>query len=192
MVNESIARFYTRSRRYPKFIGRMTDGSRIPGGPYTMPQVSSAGCMFLGLMVTKQLWTTHNVILDLTWTVILTGLTLYAVGFIPITRRNIAAVVMDAIAAMFKPVEGSYQGKVPKLRKPHLAGGTCVVIDVDGIPGFTPDPVADPVVLPVPVEPAAPKRAVPALALAGSARPRVPQSAVELLIQQAKSTKEQS
>ncbi len=35
---QETARFYTKSRRFPKMIGRMTDGSRIPGGPYTLTQ----------------------------------------------------------------------------------------------------------------------------------------------------------
>ena len=33
-----VARFYTRSRRFPKFIGRLHDGTKIPGGPYTLTQ----------------------------------------------------------------------------------------------------------------------------------------------------------
>ena len=33
-----VARFYTRSRKFPRLIGRLHDGTKIPGGPYTVTQ----------------------------------------------------------------------------------------------------------------------------------------------------------
>lgn len=183
MANEEIARFYTRSRRFPKLIGRMTDGSRIPGGPYTMTQVLSGGIVFLVAMVTRNLWTTDAMLLDLIITAAITYAAIFVVGFLPLTRRNLVAAFMGAVSAIFRPVEGKYQGKVPRLRRPHQVHGTALVLSF-GAPleeQTSPQPV---------LEEAAPAPQPSTELVSTNAAPaaRVPMSAVERLLQQAKST----
>lgn len=188
MANEEIARFYTRSRRFPKLIGRMTDGSRIPGGPYTMTQVLSGGVVFLVAMVTRNLWTTDAMLLDLIITAAITYAAIFVVGFLPLSRRNLVAAFMGAVSAIFRPVEGKYQGKVPKLRRPHQVHGTALVLS------FGPSLVEQPTPAPQPaLEEATPApQTSPALVSTSTATAvRVPMSAVERLLLQAKSnTKE--
>ena len=100
MADEGVARFYTRSRRFPKMIGRMTDGSRIPGGPYTLTQVGFGGAVLLVLLMTRTMWSTGSVILDLAITLGAAWGATWIVGLIPMTRRNLLLAFMDAIAAM--------------------------------------------------------------------------------------------
>lgn len=192
MATEETARFYTRSRRFPKLIGRMTDGSRIPGGPYTMTQVFSGGAVFIGALVFRSVWTTDSWILDVIYTALLTGLVIWLVGFIPTTNRNLIAVFMDAVAAMFKPAAGKYDGKVPQIRRPHQVAGEVVVLAVTPSPAS--EAAAAPVATPVPAR----STAIPALVeargelvAAGPTR-RVPVSAVEQLLQQAQRVKEKN
>lgn len=185
MANEEIARFYTRSRRFPKLIGRMTDGSRIPGGPYTMTQVLSGGMVFLVAMVTRNLWTTDAMLLDLMITAAITYAAIFVVGFLPLTRRNLVAAFMGAVSAIFRPVEGKYQGKVPRLRRPHQVHGTSLVLSYGSSPEEQPPPRPQPA-----LEEAAPAAQPSPALVSTSAAPaaRVPMSAVERLLQQAKST----
>lgn len=190
MPNEEIARFYTRSRRFPKLIGRMTDGSRIPGGPYTMTQVLSGGVVFLVTMVTRNLWTTDAMLLDLIITAAITYAAIFVVGFLPLTRRNLFAAFMGAVSAIFRPVEGKYQGKVPKLRRPHQVHGTALVLSFGPSLAGQTAPAAQPALeeatsAPQPSPALVPTSAAPAA--------RVSISAVERLLQQARSnTKENS
>ena len=103
MANEEIARFYTRSRRFPKMIGRMTDGSRIPGGPYTLTQVGFGGVALMGLLMTRTLWSTGATLLDLAITVGVAWGVTWLVGFIPMTRRNLVLAFVGAVAAPAQP-----------------------------------------------------------------------------------------
>lgn len=185
MANEEIARFYTRSQRFPKLIGRMTDGSRIPGGPYTMPQVLSGCFVFLVAMLTRNLWMTDVALLDLAITAGVTYAAIFVVGFLPITRRNPVAAFMGAVSAIFRPVEGKYQGKVPKLRRPHQVHGTALVLSYGPSSEEHAAPAPQPALEEVTPAPQ-PSHALVSTSAAPAAR--VPMSAVERLLQQAKST----
>lgn len=191
MADGEIARFYTRSRRFPKMIGRMTDGSRIPGGPYTLTQVGVGGTVLLGMLLTRTLWTTQAVLLDLAITAGVAWGVTWLVGLLPITRRNLFAAFLGAVAAMFKPTGGTYKGQVPKVRRPHHVVGSTRLL----LPGRPDSPDAAPAPpipekaierpkAPAPVP--APPRERPVLALAAAPRGSS-MSAVERLLQQAKS-----
>lgn len=123
MAKEEIARFYTRSRRFPKMIGRMTDGSRIPGGPYTLTQVGFGGVALMGLLMTRTMWSTGATLLDLAITVGVAWGVTWLVGLIPMTRRNLVLAFVGAVAAMFKPHGGRYQDRSIRLARPHRAIG---------------------------------------------------------------------
>lgn len=121
---QETARFYTRSRRFPKMIGRMNDGSRIPGGPYTLTQVGVGGAVLLIMLVMRGLvWSTGEILLDLLVTAALAFAVTWLIGRLPMTRRNLLFAFLDAAAATFKPFSGKYQGQVIRLAAPHLAGG---------------------------------------------------------------------
>lgn len=186
MAKEEIARFYTRSRRFPKMIGRMTDGSRIPGGPYTLTQVGFGGVALMGLLTTRTLWSTGATLLDLALTVGVAWGVTWLVGLIPMTRRNLVLAFVGAVAAMFKPHGGRYQDRPIRLARPHQAIGASQM----------PTPVREPQTpLDTPaaleqthIPPARPARRQPAATTAVVAKPSAPTavSAVERLLQQAK------
>lgn len=125
---EEIARFYTRSRRFPKMIGRMNDGSRIPGGPYTLTQVGVGGAVLLVMLVTRGLlWSTGEILLDLLVTAGVAFAATWLVGRIPMTRRNLLFAFLDGAAAMFKPFGGSTRGRPSgsRNRTPQVAPPRC-------------------------------------------------------------------
>jgi len=149
---EEIARFYTRSRRFPKMIGRMNDGSRIPGGPYTLTQVGVGGAVLLVMLVTRGLlWSTGEILLDLLVTAGVAFAATWLVGRIPMTRRNLLFAFLDGAAAMFKPFGGKYQGQTIRLAQPHAAGGDTQVL--------SPRPARRPV--PSPLAPETARKATP-------------------------------
>ena len=60
-----VARFYTRSRRFPKFIGRLHDGTKIPGGPYTLTQGVVLAIVLVVALMTQSVWGTGSPIVDI-------------------------------------------------------------------------------------------------------------------------------
>lgn len=113
-----VGRFYTRARRVKKMLGKLHDGSKIPGGPYTLTQ-GAAGVLagFLALN-TNGLWTTRMSIVDIVLGVLGMWSVAWAVGRLPSTNRNPALVLVDASGAVFRPAMGNYRGETLEIRKP--------------------------------------------------------------------------
>ncbi|WP_152545291.1 hypothetical protein [Microbacterium sp. CH12i] len=105
----------------------MTDGSRIPGGPYTLTQVGFGGVALMLLMMTRTLWSTGATLLDLALTVGVAWGVTWVVGLIPMTRRNLVLAFVDAAAAMLKPHGGRYQERTIRLNRPHQAIGATLM-----------------------------------------------------------------
>lgn len=185
MSKEEVARFYTRSRRFPKMIGRMTDGSRIPGGPYTLTQVGFGGVALMALLLTRTLWSTGAVLLDMAITAGVTWGVTWVVGLIPMTRRNLVSAFVDAAAAMFKPHGGRYQERPVRLNRPHQAIGATLMPVPVGEPAPAEDTTLELTPTPGLVPPAITASTTPA-ALVRQAPARTAVSAVERLLQQAK------
>lgn len=190
MAKEEIAGFYTRSRKFPKMIGRMTDGTRIWGGPYTLTQVGIGGVVLLILLITRTyLWSTGFVLFDMAVAAGVSWCVVKIVGYIPTFRRNLVSVFVDAVSAMFKPRGGMYQGRMVKLARPHQAVGKTTVL----APSARPEPAAElvDVAAPTTVPVAAAKPQAPAPAVVHMPTAELPShrpiTAVERLLQQAKS-----
>lgn len=182
-MTQETARFYTKSRRFPKMIGRMNDGSRIPGGPYTLTQVGVGGAVLLVLIVTRDvLWGTGEILVDLLLIALFALASLWLVGLLPITRRNVLLALIAAVAAMFKPFRGRYQGQPIRLAAPHGTGGSTLVLPLEQhTPAAAPSRVSPERTQPTPVvpqnSPATAQDETPA---------RRPMSGVERLLAQAK------
>lgn len=190
MAKEEIAGFYTRSRKFPKMIGRMTDGTRIWGGPYTLTQVGIGGVVLLILLITRTyLWTTGFVLFDMLLAGGVSWCVIKIVGYIPTFKRNLVSVLVDALAAMFKPRGGMYLGRVVKLARPHQAVGKATVLTPSARPerAAVPAEVAAPTT--VPIQAAKPQAPAPSVVLTHAAElpSHRPISAVERLLQQTKS-----
>lgn len=190
MPQEEIARFYTRSRRFPKMIGRMNDGSRIPGGPYTLTQVGVGGAVLLVMLVTRGLlWSTGEILLDLLMTAGIGFAATWLVGRIPMTRRNLLFAFLDGTAAVFKPFGGKYQGQAIRLAPPHAAGGGMQVLsprtDRTSPPVTAPSPTPKANPAPAPDPRRTRRDPVPAAAEVTQHRP---ETGVERLLAQINST----
>lgn len=168
---QEVARFYTRSRRFPKVIGRFHDGTRIPGGPYTIPQVVLGGLVLAGAMMTRSYWGTGSILFDVPVALGIGWGAAWAAGRIPATRRNLLSVLYGAIHAAMSPAAGKYRERPFRLRAPHLAGGgttiaaSPVITDVDALRP-APNPPAEVATTPAPLKPTV----IPAKAVTGVER----------------------
>lgn len=174
-----IARFYTRSRKFPRLIGRLHDGTKIPGGPYTITQgVVFAILLTLGL-ATRGLWGTGSILIDLPLTGVVAWGGAWGAGRLPATRRNAASLLLGALGAMTRTGAGRYLDRTVRLRPPHKAGGFTAVT---GRSGPTSAPHSPPA---VPATPAPPRPAAPA------APRQMAVSGVERLLAQARGSKKE-
>ena len=115
-----IVKWYTRARRFPQLIGKTTDGTKIPGGPYTYTQVGAGVAVLIIALKTTWLWGSFGTIgnglaaLGLAYTVTL------VVGKLPIGSRNPLAIFAGAVAAYTSPPTGKYAGRRVVITRPHL------------------------------------------------------------------------
>lgn len=115
------ARFYTTSRKFPRMIGRLPEGTRIWGGPYTFTQLGVAIAMFAAAMVTRSIWSTGSIVIDLLIVAGAAWAAAFAARALPTTRLNPVVVVSTAVATVFAPRHGTYRGRA--VRSSRLHGG---------------------------------------------------------------------
>lgn len=114
-----VAKFYTRARRFPKLIGKLHDGTRIPGGPYTLTQVIIGGLFLFVAMQTRSFWTWGSLIIDLPLVLATTWGVAWLSGLIPQTNRNILSVSASGLAAFSSPLNGRFKGKPVRFKQPR-------------------------------------------------------------------------
>lgn len=51
-----VVKWFTRARRFPKLIGKTYEGTRIPGGPYTIAQAFVFGVLFVLMAAPPHPW----------------------------------------------------------------------------------------------------------------------------------------
>ncbi len=190
-----VARFYTRSRKFPRLIGRLHDGTKIPGGPYTVTQgIVAAVLLALGL-VTRGLWGTGTILVDIPIVLLVAWGGAWGAGRLPATRRNVASILLGAFGAVFSPAAGKYQEQTVRLRPPHFAGGTTTISGAAATSTTTrPQTTGTPApVVPAPAIAAVEETpgAAAELVSAGTASARTPVTGVERLLAQARGSKKE-
>lgn len=115
------ARFYTVSRRFPRMIGRLPEGTRLWGGPYTFSQLGAAAAMLLGAATTRLVWSTGSIVIDLLIMSALAWGTALAARLLPTSRLNPVVVVATAIGCALSPATGAFRGR--PVRLPRVRGG---------------------------------------------------------------------
>lgn len=178
------ARFYTRSRKFPKVIGRFHDGTKIPGGPYTVAQVVIGGTIALIALTTRAAWGSGSILLDIPVSLAVSWAAAWGAGRIPATRRNLLTVVVGAFTAAFRPAEGRYRERPFRTTRPHYAAGKVAIATVN-LSGTARPTTLAPSAPPAPAAlptPAAPRQLEPA----PTKRP-VAVTGVERLLQQSRS-----
>jgi hypothetical protein len=122
-----VAHFYTGSRHFPKFIGRLHDGTKIPGGPYTLTQGVVLACVLILGLTTQDLWGTGSPIVNIPLVFVVAWAAAWGAGRIPTTRRNLLSIIGSSLSAMTRQATGRYRGAALKIRAPHFAGGRTMI-----------------------------------------------------------------
>lgn len=156
------ARFFTAARRFPKMLGKLPDGTRIWGGPYTLLQGVVLVVVAAAAVLTKPMWSFGSFIIDIS---IVGGIAIAAgllSGRIPTQSRNVLTVGMSAMHAIGSPVEGRRNGRKVAIRPPHH-------VRCDAAIDWSTDELEQ--LVDVPVEPAAVPTPAPVSAAAPAAEP---------------------
>jgi hypothetical protein len=175
-----VARFY-RITKYPKVMGRFYDGTKIPGGPYTMTQgVTGAIALFL-VINTNLLWTRGTIFLDLPLGAGIVYGIAYLAGQVRVGNRNPTVLLHGLWRATTTPLRGTYNDRPLHTRGAHRAAGR-VITDLAGTRARpSPEPTAPPADVPTPLPVREPARVV--VPAPSSSAPRAV-SAVERLLAQ--------
>jgi hypothetical protein len=116
---DSGARFFTAARRIPTLLGRMHDGSKIPGGPYTLTQAVVAGGTALVLWKSASIWAQFGPIGNLAFFVgAVAGVALLA-GRIPTGGRNPVSWVGGVLGLTFRRRGGTRRGQLLQVSRPR-------------------------------------------------------------------------
>lgn len=137
-----VARFFTIARKFPILIGKLPNGGRIWGGPYTMGQAVIGMTALIVGWNTRSWWSTHSIVGDLGILVAVAAASVFLARKIPSTRRNAANVLIDVQVAFTVPVAGRYRGKPIRIRKPHLVVGKTIAMPLPGEPAIALRPAA--------------------------------------------------
>jgi len=148
-----IARFFTRARRIPMLLGKLPGGGKIPGGPYTLPQLSFGVVVFVIGWWTKPIWgpPIGAPLIQTAALLLVCAGVVFVSGKIPTTRRKLSDLALSALTALHAPATGRYDGSAVRLAAPHQITGTTAIC-------FDDDELAT-AARAVPVAVAAPKRA---------------------------------
>lgn len=157
-TTERPVRLYTRARKFPRLIGTTLDGRKLPGGPYTWPQLALAGGVLFVSARTAVWWArgsglqTIMIILFLTVGAVIVGRQL------PQITRNPVLLVGGVLRVLTAPRTGRLANRPLRLRAPHQVKGLCLV-DLSGVtapdqdwtvPEF--EAPQDPMLIPHPLE----------------------------------------
>lgn len=126
-----VGKFFTRAMKIPLMVGRLIDGTRLWGGPYTVPQLVAGGIALLVLwQAFAWFFSTGLIFTD----AILVGFgawgVAYLTGRLPESRRNMLNVITSAASATTTSKTGLYRGspfkiQQPKLRRPFKTEQQC-------------------------------------------------------------------
>lgn len=113
------ARWYTRARRIPILIGRTSEGSKIPGGPYTLGQVIAFFAVVFGLWKTTGVWAVFDGVTNATIFIAIVAGAVYGVGKLPRSGRNPLSWTVDFAALTLRAPGGKVNGKPLPASKPR-------------------------------------------------------------------------
>lgn len=116
-----VGKFFTRAMKIPMMVGRLIDGTRLWGGPYTVPQLIAG---FIALLVLWQafawFFSTGFILTDAILVVFGAWGVAYMTGRLPESRRNLFNVMTSAASATTASKTGLYRGVPFKIQQPKL------------------------------------------------------------------------
>lgn len=160
---DDVARYYTRGVRFPRLVGKTDDGTRIPGGPYTITQVIGGLVVFVAGNALRPLWGGHSLVADYAVLLVATVATVFALKFVRSGGRDPFTAGLALLSVYAQPRSGRVAGRAVRIRTPHRVSGRIALLSI------VPSPAATPAAVPRPVVATGPPRA-PARRPAPSAR----------------------
>jgi hypothetical protein len=153
-----VARFYTAARKIKTLIGEL-NGTRLPGGPYSVTQVIVfVVCAGVGLaLVSNGVTITSLGIFDAPLVLASAWGVAWLFGRLPLTKRNPVWVVYDIFTALFAPSAGTYAGEAFEVKAGHRARPIFQGLD----PFENPENIASAPVVPAPEPEPIPAPVVP-------------------------------
>lgn len=116
-----VGKFFTRAMKIPLMVGRLIDGTRLWGGPYTLPQIVAG---FIALLVLWQafawFFSTGFILTDAAMVILGAWGVAFLVGRLPESRRNMLNVITSAASATTTSKTGLYRGTPFKIQQPKL------------------------------------------------------------------------
>ncbi|XAS69890.1 hypothetical protein V3C33_20885 (plasmid) [Micrococcaceae bacterium Sec5.7] len=123
-----IVRFY-RTSKYPLMMGRLPDGTKIFGGPYTAAQGITGAAMIMLALFTWGMWASFGLIGNLVTLVVVVLVPVHLAGMIRTKNRNPVMIAAGALGAWSAPSGGKLANASLKFRKPHYVSGLTIVSD---------------------------------------------------------------
>lgn len=119
---DETARFYTRSRRYPRMIGRLPEGTRLWGGPYTFTQLGLGVLAICLAAASRELWSTGSILTDFAITLGAGWAAAFLGRYAPIGSMHPLVAANAAIRCIMAPRGGRYRGlPLPPHHRPRRA-----------------------------------------------------------------------
>ncbi|GAA4660216.1 hypothetical protein [Arthrobacter cryoconiti] len=134
-----VVKFY-RTSKYPLMLGRLPDGSKIFGGPYTAAQGIAGAAMIILVLSSWGLWANYGLIGNIIVGATAVVVPVYFAGMIRTRNRNPASMFLGAMKAFASPDTGRVGSKAFKFRKPHHVRGLTIP---DYMPASPEIPAAD-------------------------------------------------
>ena len=116
-----VGKFFTRAMKIPLMVGRLIDGTRLWGGPYTVPQIV-AGCIALLVLWQAFAWffSTGLIFTDAILVIFGAWDVAFLVGRLPDSRRNLFNLMTSMASATATSKTGFYRGSPFKIQQPKL------------------------------------------------------------------------
>lgn len=129
LQSRRAARFYTSARRVPVLIGKLPNGGRVWGGPYSIIQIVVGSLTLLVGWNTRAIWggAFGSPITQLVALAAAAAAATWFSGKIPSTKRKIPDLMMDTFTAVVAPSTGTYKDAPIRLAPPHYVGGTVLL-----------------------------------------------------------------
>jgi hypothetical protein len=125
-----VGRSYTRARKFPLVIGRLPQGGRIIGGPYTIAQVAVMVTVIIALRILAPIWA-HLGYGDVAVYAALPYAAGFAVRKARIEGRDPLRAGVGALNALGSPAAGRMRGRTFRLPALDLTGRSAFTIDED-------------------------------------------------------------
>lgn len=135
-------KYYTRARRFPQLLGRMPDGTKIPGGPYTVQQLVAAIAIIVIGGMTIGTWGVFGGFGNIA---VLFGSAFgaaFGIGRLPMNGRNPMYAVVGLFRSFNAPTTGRYKGGPIRLRRPRTVTHQATVY-LGPLPGTQPMPAVE-------------------------------------------------